>query len=71
MTKYFVSAILPGHRQLGIMQFEADNEKEMITKAESMCPSRAAFRSYEVKDFEDELPIDEFVSAERLKEIGY
>ncbi len=70
MAKYFISAILPGQKQLGAMQFEASSDEACKKKAETLCPSRAVFRSYQVEEFDD-LPIDEFISSEKLKALGY
>jgi hypothetical protein len=68
--KFFVSAIIPGSHQLGVMQFEAENDEECRQKAENLCPQRAHFQSYELQEFDD-LPIGEFISADKLHSLGY
>lgn len=68
--KFFVSAIIPGDRQLGIMQFEAENHQECQEKAEAMCPHLAEFRAYEIEEFDD-IPIDKFITEQELKKLGY
>jgi hypothetical protein len=69
--KFFVSAIIPGVQQVGAMQFEAANEAECQQISESLCPTRAAFRAYELQEFEEGLPVGTFVEAKQLKELGY
>ena len=69
MPKYFISAIQLD-RQLGAMQFEAPNIEQAQAKAEDMCPERGIFRAYEVEEFDD-IPVDEFIPIEKLKELGY
>lgn len=68
--KYFVSAIIPGVRQVGIMQFEA-TEAEHENKAEELCPVRASFQSYRLEKFDDNLPIGNFIDAAQAKKLGY
>ncbi len=68
--KWFVSAILPNERQVGIMQFEATND-EYKNKAEKLCPVRASFRAYRVTKFDNNLPIGEFIDVKQAKKLGY
>ncbi len=68
--KWFVSAIIPGVRQVGLMQFEA-TEAEHEKKAEKLCPVRASFRSYRLEKFDDNLPIGEFIDVTSAKKFGY
>ena len=70
MKKYFISCAIPG-RKIGAMQFEAENEDVAKKKAKEMCPERAHFRAYEFSEFDKDMPVDEFVSADKLKELGY
>lgn len=67
--KYFISCITP-KKQLGAIQFEAD-EDDVQRKSEEMCPEPAMFRSYELVEFEDGMPVDEFVPVSKMKELGY
>ena len=70
MKKWFVSCIIPGDRQVGAMQFEAD-EADVQKIAEEMAPCRGEFRAYELEVFDRGLPIGEFVDAETLNRHGY
>ncbi len=70
IIKWFVSAIIPNVRQVGIMQFEA-TEAEHEKKAEELCPVKAGFQSYRLKEFDDNLPVGEFIDAEQAKKFGY
>lgn len=67
--KWFISAITP-KKQVGIMQFEA-TEAEYKNIAERLCPVRAEFRAYQIEEFEDGLPIGQFVDAASAKLLGY
>lgn len=69
MKKYFISCAVPG-RKIGAIQFECE-EDEFRKKAESMCPEKCNFRAYGIAEFEDGMPIDEFVSADEMKKLGY
>ena len=68
--KYFVSCALPG-KQLGLMQFEASSQAEMQETAEKLSPYKCFFRSYAIEEFDQGLPVGEFVSAAKAKELGY
>lgn len=70
LKKYFVSAIIPGVKQLGLMQFEA-TEENYQAKAEELCPEKAEFRAYEVEEFDEGIPIGKFVDAVTAKKLGY
>ena len=70
LKKWFVSAIIPGIKQLGFMQFEA-TDKEYQSTAEKLCPERADFRAFEVEKFDKGVPVGEFVDAKRAKKLGY
>jgi len=67
--KWFVSAIIPNERQVGMMQFES-TETEHQNKAEELCPVRAEFRAYKIQEFED-FPIEEFIDCISAKKLGY
>jgi hypothetical protein len=68
--KYFVSCAVPG-RKIGAMQFES-TDQEFQAKAEAMCPERAFFKAYELSEgFDEDIPVDEFIPAAKLKELGY
>ncbi len=67
--KYFISCVQPD-RQLGAIQFECD-ESEVQDKSKAMCPEPAIFRAYEVAEFDEGIPLDEFVPADKMKELGY
>ena len=69
MKKWFVSCILP-EKQLGAIQFEAE-EDDVKTIAEGLAPQRCAFRSYQVEEFDKNIPIGEFVDTQTLKDNGY
>lgn len=66
--KYFVSCITPT-KQLGAMQFECE-ESELQEKSGDLCPEPAKFRAYEMKEF-DNFPLNTFIPASKLKELGY
>lgn len=69
IKKYFISCI-DDEKQVGAMQFEADeNEYQQI--AEKKCPQRAIFRAYEISEFEPDMPVNQFVSSSKMKDIGY
>jgi len=70
MPKYFVSCIIPS-KQLGAIQLEAEDEAELKPIVEEMAPERCAFRAYVVDNFDEEIPIGEFVDAKTLKQNGY
>ncbi len=67
--KYFISCITPT-KQLGAMQFEC-TEDEVQQKSMKMCPEPAEFRAYEIPEFEENMPIDEFVPTDKMKQLGY
>lgn len=69
--KYFVSCIIPGQKQVGAIQFEAEDLNEMQQIAEAKAPCRCEFKAWELQEFEGDMPIGEFVDAARLKELGY
>ncbi len=68
--KWFISAILPNDRQVGLMQFEA-TEDEYKDKAEKLCPVRASFRAYRLEKFDANLPIGKFIDVKQAKKLGY
>ena len=68
-NKYFISCINECH-QLGAMQFES-NVDEYQKKAETLCPEKAIFKAYVIDEFEKNMPISEFVSSSKMKELGY
>ena len=68
--KYFISCAVP-NRKIGDIQMECDNLEEMKTKAEKMCPEKCFFKSYELEEFEEEMPINEFVTMSQMIELGY
>jgi hypothetical protein len=70
MKKYFISCVSLT-KQLGAIQLETETLEEAQTKSEELCPEPANFKLYEVEEFDSEMPIGEFVSAERMKELGY
>ena len=67
--KWFVSCILPGIRPLGLMQFES-TANEMQDIAESLAPCRCEFQAYKIPEFEDNVPVGEFVDFETAKGAG-
>lgn len=69
VNKYFISCVLQD-RQIGAMQFESKSG-EYQKKSEALCPEKAMFRAYIIKKFEENMPIDEFISASKMKELGY
>jgi len=69
VKKYFISCINQT-KQLGAMQFEAE-EGEFQKKSEDMCPKETSFRAYIVDDFDESMPINEFVPIAKLKKLGY
>ncbi len=69
IKKYFISCALPC-RKLGAIQIECE-ETEVQQKSKDMCPQPAYFRAYEVTDFNDKMPIDEFVPIDKMEELGY
>lgn len=68
-NKYFISCIIQDS-QLGAMQFECESD-EYQKKAEHLCPDKAIFRAYIIDKFEKNMPIDKFISASKMKELGY
>lgn len=69
MEKYFVSCIDPD-KKVGAMQFECEPD-EVEEKSEKLCPQLANFRAYPVTQFDEKMPIDEFVPSSKMKELGY
>ena len=69
VKKYFISCI-DEEKQVGAMQLEAD-ENEYQKVAEQLCPQRAIFRAYEIQEFESDMPVSQFVSVSKMKELGY
>ena len=67
--KFFISCINQT-TQLGAMQIECD-ETEVKAKSEKMCPERATFKAYGIPEWDDNMPIGEFVPMEKMKELGY
>ena len=70
VEKWFVSAIIPGVRTVGIMQFEA-TKAQYQKKAEELCPVGAEFQSYILSEFDDDLPVGELINAKQAKKLGY
>jgi len=68
--KYFISCAIP-NRKLGIIQLEADTFEDMRDRVEKLCPYRAEFKPYSLEEFEDNLPVGEFVPMAKLKLLGY
>lgn len=70
MDKWFVSCIIPGDRQVGVVQLEAEagDVKDIV---ERMAPCRCEFQAWCIEKFDDEIPVGEFVDADRLKTLGY
>ncbi len=68
--KFFVSCITP-ERSIGVVQFEAASEDDMKSQAEKLAPCPCEFRAYVLEEFDADLPVGEFVSAAKAKELGY
>ncbi len=67
--KYFVSCITPTE-QIGVVQLEV-LPKELKGKVEALAPCPCEFQSYELEEFEADLPVGEFINAAKMNELGY